>query len=55
MKNSLFDLLFLMNLNIFPRDFCVFFKGTMYDYLNCENGSLQRLLDDVRFVLNHSL
>ena len=55
MKNSLFDSLFLMNLNVFLWDFCVFLKGIIYGYLYCENGGLERLLDDVRFILNISL
>ena len=41
MKDSFFDLLFLVNLSVFPWDFCVFLKDTMYDYLYCENGGLE--------------
>ena len=44
-----------MNLNVFLWDFCVFLKGIIYGYLYCENGGLERLLDDVRFILNISL
>ena len=52
MKNSLFDSLFLVSLSVFSWDFCIFLKGTMYDYLYCKNGSLERLLDNVGFVSN---
>jgi len=54
-KNSLFDSLFLINFSVFPWDFFVFLKGIMYGYLYCENGGLEWLPDDVRFVLNLSL
>ena len=55
MKDSLFDLLFLVNLSVFPWDFCVFLNDTMYDYLYYENGGLERLPDDVGFFPNLSL
>ena len=51
-ENSLFDSLFLLNLRFSLRIFCVFWKGTTYDYLYCENGVLEWLLDNVRFVPN---
>ena len=54
-KNSLFDSLFLGNLSIFPWNFYVFLKGTMYGYLYCENRGLEQLLDDVGFVPNLNL
>ena len=41
-----------MNPSVFPYDFCLFWKGTMYGYLYCENEGLERLPDDVVFVLN---
>ena len=44
-----------MNLSIFPWDFCIFWKGTMYSYLYYENKGLERLLDDVGFIPNLSL
>ena len=43
MKNFLFDSLFLVNLNVLSWDFYVFFKGTTYGYLYCENGGLEGL------------
>ena len=55
MKNSLFDSLFLVNLNVFTWDFCVFLKSTMYGYLYCENGGLERLPNGVGFVPNLNL
>ena len=55
MKISLFDSLFLVNLSVFLWDFRAFLKSTMYDYLYCENGGLERLLDDVGFVSNLNL
>ena len=50
-KNS-FDSLFLVNLNVFSWDFCVFWKGTMYGYLYCENRGLEWVLYDVGFIPN---
>ena len=55
MENSFFDSLFLGNLSIFPWNFYVFLKGTMYGYLYCENRGLEQLLDDVGFVPNLNL
>ena len=52
MKNSLFDSLFLVNLSVFPWDFYMFLKGTMYGYLNCENGGLEQLPNNVGFIPN---
>ena len=51
-KKSFFDSLFLVNLSVFPWDFCVFWKGNMYGYLYCENRGLEWLLDNVGFVSN---
>jgi len=51
-KNFLFDSLFLVSPTVFPSDFCVFCKGTMYGYLYCENEGLEWLPNDVRFVPN---
>jgi len=54
-KNSLFNSLFLVNISVVPRDFCVFLKGTIYGYLYCENEGLEQLPNDVRFIPNLSL
>ena len=54
-KNSLFDSLFLVNLSVFPWDFCVFLKGIIYDSLYCEKEGLKRLSDDVGFIPNLNL
>ena len=54
-KNSLFDLLFLVNLSVFQWDFCVFWKCTMYGYLHCENGGVEQLQNGVGFVPNLNL
>ena len=51
-KNFIFDSLFLVNLYFYLWDFCVFWKGIMYGYLYCENGGLEQLPDDVKFVSN---
>ena len=55
MKNSLFDSLFLVNLSVFLWDFHVFWKGTMYVYLYCENRGMEWLPDNVGFDPNLSL
>ena len=54
-ENSLFDLLFLMNLSVFPWGFCLFWKGTMYGYLYWENRGLERLPGNVGFIPNLSI
>ena len=33
----------------------MFLKDAMYGYLYCENGGLEKLPDDVRFIPNFSL
>ena len=54
-ENSFFNPLFLVNFSVFPYDFCVCFQGTMYGYLYCENGGLEWLPEDVRFISNLSI
>ena len=46
-ENSLFGSLFLVNFSVFPYNFYVFWKGTMYGYLYYENKGLERLPEDV--------
>ena len=55
MKNSLFDSLFLVNLSVFPSDFCVFLKRYHVRLSILWKWGLEQFLDDVGFVPSLSI